>query len=161
MTTITGLDDFVYKCNTIYSITIAPCDKYQFFGKERLSKFRDYFYKKFADRWCDYLIYIEISEPTGLMDHKHQGARLHIHGFIKFTSISQIQNFLLSGMRSLCQVGRTAIDIPHYINVWFVYCTKQALLPDKVRRLSNFSDPEEFFILNPKGGRTSKRSKIS
>ncbi len=137
---------FAYEVGQIYSLTMSPHDTCQYFGKERLDLFRRRFFKLFSSAWCDHVLYTEISEPHGLLLHKNQGARLHVHGFIRFNNTTQILNFLLIYLRKLCQTGRIAIDVPTDITEWRVYCTKQTLIPKKYRILTNFIDPNEFYV---------------
>ncbi len=134
-----------YQLNTLYSITINPCDKYQFFRrKERLALFRNKLYEMFVSRWCDYDLYIELSEPRDTLIHKYQGARLHIHGYIGFTHKDQLLHFLLYEMGRLCQLGSINIDTVSNVTTWTTYCHKQELFSKCYRRISNFVDPVEF-----------------
>ncbi len=129
-----------YKINTWYSITINPCDKYQFFGNiDRLQKFRNYFYELFVSNWCQYEMFIELSEPRGTLIYKYQGPRLHLHGKIKFSGKAMMIAFLLDGVRRLCHVGSIDIDSIDDTDVWLTYCTKQKHLHSRITRLSNYT----------------------
>jgi len=140
--------DTFYIAHQWYSITINPCDRYQYFGRTtRFQLFKNKWYEVFLSKWCNYDLVIELSEPRDVLEHKYQGSRLHLHGIIQFNSGHQIKHFLLHVMRELCQYGSINIDICPDMQYWYEYCNKQTLLPLSEKRLSNFINPDELYEL--------------
>lgn len=108
-----------------YSMTLNPNDKYQFAGKpDRMQLFRNTYYGIMVG-WTEtnYLFYTELSEPKNV--NGTIGPRLHLHGFIKFTSNKAIKNFLLHEVYKLSKLGIVDIDTISDEEYWKKYCKKQ------------------------------------
>lgn len=127
-----------YKKNIPYSITLNPIDKYQFMGKiERLKRFRNLVYEQFVSNWCEYELYIEISEPRGFKTQGYSGPRLHIHGTIIFRKNKEILDFLLDKYYRLLRWTSVDIDTISDKTKWKEYCIKQNII--KNNRISNYT----------------------
>lgn len=125
-----------------YSMTLNPNDKYQYPGKQdRMQLFRNTYYGIFVG-WTDtnYLFYTELSEPKNV--NGTIGPRLHLHGFIKFTTNAAIKRFLLHEHYKLNRIGIVDIDTIDDQEYWKKYCKKQQhIIMEKP--LTNMSKPSE------------------
>ncbi len=118
-----------YQLNKPYSITIQPCDKYQFHGHPlRFKKFYDLYYTLFQNFKGEYDLFIELSEPHQQLAHQSAGSRLHIHGTIQFRKTKHLGNFLMYFQHKLLKYGNLDIDTIKDLAVWYKYCTKQHIL---------------------------------
>lgn len=127
-----------YEVGTRYAITLNPNNRYQFYHKvDRLRRFRNFIREYFLNN--DIQMVMEISEPFGNMSEGYAGPRLHTHGFIRFRDKSELLNFLLFQLPSLLQVMRVTVKMASNktIEGWLEYCTKQRLIPNNVKYISN------------------------
>jgi len=127
-----------YKCNTMYSVTLNPVDKYQYFGKvNRLRLFRSYCYEQLLATNYRYEYFIELSEPRGMKTQGYNGPRLHMHGTISFSTPKELGGFLMTGLYDLLRW--TSVDIDTILNkvIWDKYISKQHLI--RKNRLSNYN----------------------
>lgn len=133
-----NLDPYYVK-DKLYSITLNPTDKYQYFGKiGRFKLFRSFIFQEiqhWSQMGIDYELYIEISEPRGMKVPPYRGPRLHLHGYINFKTISSIGYFLSLGYYKLLKFTSVDIDTIADPKAWLSYCKKQHLF--KNNRLSN------------------------
>jgi len=123
-----------YLVDTVYSITINPENRYQYFLKPDRIKLC----KKTVESLLysgsgvlhniTYTLHMEISEPRGALKNGYDGARLHFHGIVSFPHKSDILYFLMVVQRMLCKIGNIKIDTCPDIEVWHKYCAKQKLL---------------------------------
>lgn len=120
--------------DTVYSITINPDDKHQYYQspkanytsyKDRLKTFSKYWHNLFTEMFSlheiDYYLCIECSEPID----KPTPPRLHFHGWIRFNSVDAINEYLLINMRALQHVSNINIDTISDHEYWYDYCHKQ------------------------------------
>lgn len=118
----------------IYSITINPNDKHQYYQspkanytsyKDRLKTFKRYWSNMFTEMFSlhetDYYLCIECSEPID----KPTAPRLHFHGWIRFNTIDSINEYLLINLRALQSVANINIDTIEDHDYWYDYCHKQ------------------------------------
>lgn len=131
-----------YKLNTEYSISINPCDKFQYNGRqERLNLFRKFVSEHVVGNIdCDYTFIIEFSEPRSDLKQGSTGPRLHLHGIINFQTKSQLGQFLKIGLYKLLRHSYVDIDTINNKKEWMQYMTKQPLLGDRYRLVSNVID---------------------
>ena len=107
-----------------YSITINPCDRFQYFGDvDRINKLK----KRYELLLLEYPnveheLYMEISR-TG---------RLHFHGSIKFTSHKALLHYFLIHINEIMEVSNIDIDELKDPIVWMEYCRKSKHLIDVV-----------------------------
>lgn len=116
-----------YKKDTIYSFTLNPSDKHQYFGcADRLTKFHSFFYLLFQDlpSTIQYHFCIELSEPTHIVGEYSRGPRLHFHGVIRFTTLDSIKNWGLFHLDRISRDAQVMIDTCSDILVWQKYCYK-------------------------------------
>jgi len=122
-----------YKTNQLYSITINPSDKYQFFGKEkRFKKFKNFLYESFLSFKWDYNLVIEISEPRGFHISGYSGPRLHAHGVMSFSNKLHLSQFLLNDFYQIQRHSALDVDTIDNIHVWMEYMTKQDIFKSNV-----------------------------
>lgn len=106
--------------NRVYTFNLAPSDTYQYFSapKKSLNDFdrERAFYKGMNKLLSELLLHdidvvatVEITEPMKV-DRPVKGARLHLHGLIRFHDYIAIKWFLLYGFTLLCEVGTVDID---------------------------------------------------
>ncbi len=121
-----------------YAITLNPKDKFQFFGrKDRFHRFRNLMYEELLTFPGKYELYIEISEPRGMHTAGYAGPRLHLHGWIEFSSVTTLEQFLLLFYYKLLRFTSVDIDTIDDIDKWLLYCKKQKIF--KRNRLSSFA----------------------
>lgn len=122
-----------YNKDQFYTFTLAPHDKYQFFGKDkRFSMFINHyneFFLKYPTYKIDICLNIELSEKKDIQ-YGSSGSRLHLHGIIKFNSNKAIKKFLLHLTHELSLQGRTEIDTIKDKFYWYDYCQKQQEIID-------------------------------
>ncbi len=122
-----------YKVGQFYAITINPCDKYQFFGRiNRCKRYHNFIYEQFLQFKCDYLLYIEISEPRGMHTQGYNGPRLHMHGTIYFENRKQLGWWLVEGYYKLLRFAAVDIDTIEDLPKWDAYCRKQNLIRNNI-----------------------------
>lgn len=125
-----------YKINTIYSVTLNPTDKYQFFGNElRFRKFRNFVYEHTIGLHCDFNLIIEISEPHEFKIAQYKGPRLHLHGTLYFANTKCLGKFLMHDYYKLLRWTSVDIDTIDNLDTWHDYMMKQHLI--KYNHLSN------------------------
>lgn len=128
--------ELFYKKNTIYSITINPDDKHQYYGSlNRLEKVRGFVYEQLLclrGYHIDYSIYMELSEPKSNAYNKvtkrqqsPSGPRYHYHGIIGFRSTLSVRRFLDTVMYNLSRWCIYDIDSIGDASIWKKYCKKQ------------------------------------
>lgn len=101
---------------TTYSLTIAPCDDYQYWNaNDRMDKFRSWLRLRLRKLSADIEAHLELS-PRG---------RLHMHGTIRFTSRRGVYNFYLNDIYSLLKTSQVEIDTIKDPKIWYDYCNKQ------------------------------------
>lgn len=99
--------------DTVYSITINPSDKYQFWNNpKRLLRFHAKAIEMLPLDFIEGHLFLEIS-PNG---------RLHYHGYIR---ILDPLNFLLLHVKRLEEYSHYEIDTIQDISDWLAYCMKQ------------------------------------
>lgn len=124
--------------NKMYSLTLNPVDKYQFYGQDlRLLKFRNFVYEQLLTLAGDYTLVVELSEPLGMKTQGYTGPRLHMHGVIVFRKKEQLYKFLLTDYYKLTRWTSIDIDTIDDITVWMDYILKQDLVPKKRRYFTN------------------------
>lgn len=112
-----------YTPNTWYSITLCPSDSFQYFGKpDRYRKFYNTLYEALLSVHFKYKMYIEISEPRGVI--KGNGPRLHTHGILYLPTRKSVKNFLLEDIYKLTRIGIIEIDTIDDMMIWQQYCRK-------------------------------------
>lgn len=108
----------------MYSITLNPNDKRQFFNCsdriEKLTKFMEDLLLEVPN--IDFVLHMEVSR-TG---------RLHFHGTIKFNTKESIKHFFVIQIHDWLEVLH--IDIDNLLDpvIWTTYCTKSRHLIDVV-----------------------------
>lgn len=127
-----------YKIKEKYSITINPCNKYQFYGQsQRFDKFRNYVFSQLAFMDNIFEAFIEISEPHGFKTQGYDGPRLHLHGTILFEKTAQLGNFLTKHYPSMLKWACVDIDTIDDMDTWQSYCTKQRIF--KNNKISTYA----------------------
>ncbi len=125
--------DLFYVKHKWYSLTLNPCDKYQYLGcVNRFKKFIDMINELFIHYpsiGIHYVFWIELSEPREL-SHLSAGSRLHIHGKIKMFSQKAVRTFLLQELYKLSRYGQLKIDTISNEILWEDYCKKQQKIID-------------------------------
>lgn len=108
--------------DVLYTFNLSPSDEFQCFCKPKQSLGdydREKEFVKSMEKTLSVLnlqdlnvvATVEITEPTVLDAGKTvKGARLHLHGLIKFHNYKAIKWFLLYGLTILCDVGKVEID---------------------------------------------------
>lgn len=112
--------------NSVFAITIAPDDDWQYFKKpDRLKLFKDKFrtFLTFIIKQCAQLeLYVEISS----------NGRLHYHGVIH---IRDKMEFYLYAVPALEEQATICLKAASEMREWYKYCTKQRLQGFKVERI--------------------------
>lgn len=130
---------------TTYAITIAPSDKYQWFGDpDRLLKQRNMVYEKmllYTKLKIDFTLYSELSEPHE-GKYGSEGPRGHFHGVIRFKSHRGLKCWLLTEFHKLLQMGIVDIDTISCMDTWLKYCKKQQTII-QLEPISNSIKPNE------------------
>ena len=122
-----------FKTGTLYSITINPVDRFQFFGNPlRLQKFRSHVYEAFLPLECKYRLFIELSEPNGFKTSGYKGPRLHCHGIINFPKKKHLLSFLMDYYYRILRTMSVDIDTISDKEYWLNYCTKQNLIENNI-----------------------------
>lgn len=134
-----------YSIDTLYSITLNPCDTHQYILKsDRKTKIKTLYREILEVCNCKYHLKLEFSEPRGMRTKDFFGPRLHFHGVIKFCNREQLHDFLFKVFYMLCKVGTVDIDSCPTPQDWYEYMYKQKIIKDKI---SNFdflpNDPED------------------
>lgn len=130
-----------YKVGQLYSITLNPINRYQYFGtKNRFRLFKNRFYEEIQSINGQHYLVIEISEPRGMKvgNDNYYGPRLHAHGVIYFKSNKQICKFLLHDYTRLLRYTSLDIDICNDKDKWHKYIHKQLLFKPDKKIYSNF-----------------------
>lgn len=153
----------VYYKPGVYTVTLNPCDKYQFLGQaKRFDKFRDMINELFMDYPTlniDYVMHLELSEPRGKLAHNTGGSRLHIHGHIRLRNNKAVFNFLINKLYQMLKYGWVKMDILNDPQIWETYITKQKLyMPKGKDILTNLDDPKTIYI--PNDWKTNNDNKI-
>jgi len=118
-----------YKKDTLYSFTLMPINKYQFFGSvNRLRRFKDFCNEQFLTFPAQYNLYIEVSEPRGMQIQAYDGPRLHFHGTILFKNDHLIKEYLMRYYYKLLRWTAVEIDVCNHPKIWHTYCTKQKFI---------------------------------
>lgn len=153
-----------FKKDTLYTFTLAPHDKYQFFGKEkRFAQFVNHYnqlFLRYPQYKIDICLNIELSEKKDIQ-YASGGSRLHLHGVIRFNSNKAIRKFLCDLTYELSLQGRVEIDSMDDKYYWYDYCQKQqhiinhdeignidwndvliSILPDELAEEGNESEDE-------------------
>lgn len=117
-----------------YAITIAPNDKFQYFGyPDRLEKQRNMLNEQillYTKLKIDFLFFSELSEPHEGGKFGLNGPRGHFHGTISFKSIRGLKCWLLTEYYKLLKIGIVDIDTITDHGYWINYCTKQQHIID-------------------------------
>lgn len=118
-----------YKKDTLYEITINPCDKYQFAGDPyRVNKCVQFMSQLMnpLKELSEYSMVPELSESRfGNIERKGSiGSRFHYHGTIKFKDSLSIGKFLCWSIRQLQQRADIQLN-EHRPEYWPKYLTKQ------------------------------------
>ncbi len=144
-----------YMVGQCYSITLSPSDKYQWFGnRKRLELFQNHLSVELLHLTMKYQMYLEISEPHEARPAgSYKGPRLHLHGWMNFSSADEILQFLISGYYRLTRWCSVDIDKVNDKAVWLAYCTKQRVIPARYRlyvSISGLAMKRKFLRLSPK-----------
>lgn len=138
-----------------FFITINPDDKHQYHRvsdrlclswKDRYNAFMKYWRNKLTELLAlyetDYHLNVECSEPY--TDKKHSFPRLHLHGYIRFTTIEAIKQFQL--ITCLHLMTKANINIKRIGNIEGCdeYCRKQQFL--KYGTIHNMPPNEHCYI---------------
>lgn len=113
----------------LYSVTVNPDDKHQYFGKpNRLELFRNFINEAFL-AWPEYGITyyftIELSEPKDNTKYGEHGPRLHLHGIVKLCSKNAVKKLLMDELYKLTKFSKYQFDTITHPTVWVTYMNKQ------------------------------------
>lgn len=136
----------VYNAGDVLSVTIAPEDKLQFFGKQdRVTTFKQLYHDKvtrlFDTKYFDYWFRIELSEPIN--EVKFDGPRLHLHGVIKLKqklSVYKWLTYIMNGLLSHAILKINHIKDKPMLEGWIKYCIKQIHYLPIDSYISNYED---------------------
>lgn len=130
--------------NTLYSFTLNPDDKHQYYGEpERLYKCM-VFVKKLLDKQSfEYHVWPEISTPKNSL----KTPRVHFHGFIKFINSMQIAKWYNQIHNQLAKVSYFDIDLANDPEIYHQYSQKNFKLMDAICHYIGI-DYNEFVSLN-------------
>lgn len=123
-------DKIVLHAGNVYAITVNPDDTHQYNGvQDRMKLFKDYVNALFLclpQYGIDYKLYIEISECliNNERNNKRPFPRLHVHGFILFSSHDSIKSWLLFHSYRIGKHNDMMIKVI-VDEQWTSYCTKQ------------------------------------
>ena len=128
-----------YQLDTLYSVTMNPCDMNQFILKpDRRAKIKAMYRSIMETCNCRYYLKLEFSEPRGMRTKDFFGPRLHFHGVIKFTNKEQLIMFMMETYHRLCKVGTFDIDTCPTPKEFYDYIHKQKLIKDKIANFDPF-----------------------
>ncbi len=128
-----------FKTNKIYSMTLNPIDRYQYFGHDqRFRKFKAKCFEFLLNLRASYELIIECSEPCQFHTQGYNGPRLHLHGIITFRSLNALAHFLLTEYYSLLRWTSVDLDTCQDPGKWYTYCIKQKIW--RHRTLTNCDD---------------------
>lgn len=141
-----------YNAGDILSVTIAPEDKQQFFGKtNRVQLFHQLYHeqltKLFDTKFFDYWFRIELSEPIN--EVKFDGPRLHLHGVIKLKdklSVFKWLSYVMHGLLKNAILKINHIDSKDKLEGWIGYCIKQIRYMPTGSFISNNDDQRGDFM---------------
>lgn len=102
--------------NTIYSLTLNPNDKRQFFDNtDRVLKLKQFIEQQLLEiPNVKLILYMEIS----------RNGRLHFHGTINFTTIESIRHFYICKVHEWQEYYQMDMDTIKDPQIWNEYCTK-------------------------------------
>ncbi len=122
-----------YEPNKTYAITLNPIDKHQFFHRvDRYQRFRSFVFEQMFDvDRNNFDLYIELSEPRGMIIQGKSGPRYHMHGTIKWRTYGELRRFLSNDYYKLLRWTSVDIESIDDLQLWHGYCTKQSELIPK------------------------------
>lgn len=136
--------DLYYVPGRWYSVTICPNDQLEK-SPNRWERLCNRIHECVIGTFTGLAAYrynVEISEPHDTIKASAI-CRIHAHGrFMLFNNESVLQ-FLLFGLRNVCQLGITEIDTIEDLYVWDTYCEKQ-------RAITRFETVNELDAIPPK-----------
>lgn len=103
--------------NKYYTLTINPCDDFQYFkNNNRLENFTLYIKQQMRQlvNVCDIDLYIEVS----------RAGRLHGHGTVQFKTNQSIADFYLNHVHRILRANQIEIDTLSDVEDWSEYCQK-------------------------------------
>ncbi len=135
----------------LYALTINPRNDYQYFGNPRRKflmkqKINDVL-GEFKEAGIHYRMYWELSEPKDNVV-SISGPRLHLHGFIRFTTEASVKQFLMYHLYFITRIGMYKVEPLTCSRGWLKYCNKQSHIM-KIDPLSNVDSLKD--ILNSEG----------
>lgn len=128
--------------HVLYSFTINPNDRYQYFeDPSRIT--RAIIHLKKALDFCSfhYNLYCEMSQPNDSM----RLPRLHAHGLIEFDSPLQVKRWYEVDFNKLSKTNYFNLDTIEDIKQWSKYCKKNNLImediTDGLHHISSYNHP--------------------
>lgn len=112
----------------LYSVTINPDDKHQYFGNnDRLQKFRNFINEELISLptiGIKYYFRIELSEPQD-NNTSQSGPRLHLHGIIQLCSKKAVKHLMLDVLYKWTRFSKYKLDTITSPEKWILYIMKQ------------------------------------
>lgn len=129
-------DNFFKTC-TPYSITINPCDKFQYHNRpDRIKRVNGLIYEALLS--YDTFNVLEFSEPRGMSVKGKTGPRLHTHGILYFKKLKDLKRFMAHGYYNILRFASLDIDTIDDLEKWFAYMNKQNILSVKERYITRY-----------------------